>query len=104
MRLCRAHGLPSVSLIDTRCFIGAPDLEAEEVVGHFSRMSSAAAPSRVQLFVVVLRKAYGLGEAMWVVEFQTCVSPLACPTGKFCAFGFAGAMGLGCLENLPPQS
>lgn len=50
-----AHGLPSVSLVDTRRFMLAPDLEEEEIVRHVSRMSIAAAHSRMPPFAAVLR-------------------------------------------------
>ena len=72
-----AHGLPSVSLVDTRRFMLAPDLEEEEIVRHVSRMSIAAAHSRMPPFAAVLRKAYSLGAAMLGGGFHALVSTVA---------------------------
>ena len=61
MRLCDAHGIALVSLVDTPGFMVGPAVEQQAQVRHASRMFVAAAHLRVPFFSVVLRKGYGLG-------------------------------------------
>jgi acetyl-CoA carboxylase carboxyltransferase component len=105
MRLCDAHGLPLVSLIDTPGFMVGPETEARAQVRHVSRMFVAAAHLRVPLFALVLRKGYGLGAmAMAGGGFHAPVLTAAWPSGEFGAMGLEGAVRLGYrkeLEALP---
>ena len=105
MRLCNAHGLPVVSLVDTPGFMVGPDAEAQAQVRHVSRLFVTAAALRVPVFSVVLRKGYGLGAmGMAAGGFHAPVFTVAWPTGEFGAMGLEGAVRLGFrkeLEALP---
>ncbi|WP_428576618.1 carboxyl transferase domain-containing protein [Piscinibacter sp.] len=105
MRLCDAHGIALVSLIDTPGFMVGPEVEARAQVRHVSRMFVAAAHLRVPFLAVVLRKAYGLGAmAMAAGGFHAPLATAAWPTGEFGAMGLEGAVRLGFrkeLEALP---
>ena len=105
MRLCNAHGLPIVSLVDTPGFMVGPEVEALAQVRHASRLFVAAASLRVPLFSVVLRKGYGLGAmAMAAGGFHEPLCTVAWPSAEFGAMGLEGAVRLGFrkeLEALP---
>ena len=105
MRLCDAHGIALVSLIDTPGFMVGPDTEARAQVRHVSRMFVAAAHLRVPFLAVVLRKAYGLGAmAMAAGGFHAPLATASWPSGEFGAMGLEGAVRLGYrkeLESLP---
>jgi acetyl-CoA carboxylase carboxyltransferase component len=105
MRLCDAHGLPLVSLIDTPGFMVGPEVETQAQVRHVSRMFLAAAQLRVPFLAVVVRKGYGLGAmAMAAGGFHAPLATAAWPSGEFGAMGLEGAVKLGYrkeLEALP---
>jgi len=105
MRLCDAHGLPLVSLIDTPGFMVGPEVEATAQVRHVARMFLAAAHLRVPYLALVLRKGYGLGAmAMAAGGFHAPLATAAWPSGEFGAMGLEGAVKLGFrkeLEALP---
>ncbi len=105
MRLCDAHGLPLVALIDTPGFMVGPEVEARAQVRHVSRMFLAAAQLRVPYLALVLRKGYGLGAmAMAAGGLHAPVATAAWPSGEFGAMGLEGAVRLGYrkeLEALP---
>jgi len=101
MRLCDAHGLPIVSLVDTPGFMVGPEVEETAQVRHVSRMFVAAAHLRVPLLAVVLRKGYGLGAmAMAAGGFHAPLSTVAWPSGEFGAMGLEGAVRLGYRKEL----
>ena len=101
MRLCNAHGLPVVSLVDTPGFMVGPDAEAQAQVRHVSRLFVTAAALRVPVFSVVLRKGYGLGAmGMAAGGFHAPVFTVAWPTGEFGAMGLEGAVRLGFRKEL----
>ena len=101
MRLCDAHGLPLVSLVDTPGFMVGPEIETRAQVRHVSRMFVAAAHLRVPFFAVVLRKGYGLGAmAMTGGGFHAPLFTLAWPSGEFGAMGLEGAVRLGYRKEL----
>jgi acetyl-CoA carboxylase carboxyltransferase component len=101
MKLCNAHGLALVSLVDTPGFMVGPDAEVHGQVRHVSRLFVAAAHLRVPFFAVVLRKAYGLGAmAMTAGGFHETVFTVAWPSGEFGAMGLEGAVRLGYRKEL----
>ena len=61
LRLCEAHRLPVVSLVDTPGFMVGPEAERTAIVRRFGAMFVAGARLTVPVCAVVLRKAYGLG-------------------------------------------
>ncbi len=95
MRLCDAHGLPIVSLIDTPGIMVGPEAEATALVRHSARLFITAAALRVPIFAIVLRKAYGLG-AMAAAggHLHAPVFTVAWPTGELGGMGLEGGVRL----------
>ncbi|MGE3691063.1 MAG: carboxyl transferase domain-containing protein [Novosphingobium sp.] len=95
MRLCDAHGLPILSLIDTPGIMVGSEAERTGLVRHSARLFATAASIEVPIFAVVLRKAYGLG-AMAAAggHFQIPFSTVAWPTGELGGMGLEGAVRL----------
>ena len=101
LRLCDAHGLPVVSLIDTPGFMVGPESEGEAAVRHMSEMFTAGVSLGVPVIAIVLRKAYGLGAmAMAGGGFGEPLCSAAWPTGEFGAMGLEGAVRLGFRKEL----
>ncbi|MCB2073530.1 MAG: hypothetical protein KDE49_07445 [Novosphingobium sp.] len=95
MRLCDAHGLPVLSLIDTPGIMVGTDAEATGLVRHSARMFATAASLSVPIFAVVLRKAYGLGGAAAAGgHFHAPFFTIAWPTGELGGMGLEGGVRL----------
>jgi len=97
MQLCDAFDIPILSLCDTPGFMVGPAAEKRALVRHAARMFVTAASLKVPMFVVVLRKGYGLGAmAIGGGSFQrAAVFAVSWPTGEFGAMGLEGAVRLG---------
>ena len=95
MRLCDAHGLPILTLVDTPGIMVGPEAETTALVRHSSRMFITAASLQVPLFAIVLRKAYGLG-AMAAAggHFKSPFFTIAWPTGELGGMGLEGGVRL----------
>jgi acetyl-CoA carboxylase carboxyltransferase component len=101
IRLCDAHGLPIVSLVDTPGFMVGPDTEATGQVRAAGDLFVAAAQLSVPFLSIVLRKGYGLGAmAMTAGGFHSPMFTVAWPTGEFGAMGLEGAVRLGYKKEL----
>lgn len=101
LRLCDAHGLPVVSLVDTPGFMVGPQTEAMGAVRRFSRLFLAGAHLRVPLVSIILRKGYGLGAmAMTGGHLRVPVGVFAWPTAEFGAMGLEGSVHLGYRREL----
>ncbi|MFC0530013.1 acetyl-CoA carboxylase family protein [Phytohabitans kaempferiae] len=101
LRLCDAHGLPVLSLIDTPGIMVGPDAERGALVRHAARLFAASANIEVPIFAVVLRKAYGLGAmASAGGHFRKPYFTVAWPTGEFGGMGLEGAIRLGYRHEL----
>ena len=101
MRLCDAHGIAMLSLIDTPGFMVGPASEAQAAVRHTSDMFVAGAQRSEPLVAIVLRKAYGLGAmAMAGGGFSEPECTASWPTGEFGAMGLEGAVRLGYRKEL----
>jgi len=99
--LCDRYGLPVLSLCDTPGFMVGPDIEEQGQVKQSCRLFLAGANLSVPLFVVVLRKAYGLGaQAMVGGCFTAPFFAVSWPTGEFGAMGLEGAVRLGYRREL----
>ena len=61
LQLCDAFDIPVLSLCDTPGNMVGPEAEKDGLVRHCGRMYVAGANLTVPFFVVVVRKAYGLG-------------------------------------------
>lgn len=96
MQLCDAFDIPILSLVDTPGFMVGPAAEKRALVRHTARMFVTAAGLKVPMFVVVLRKGYGLGAmAIGGGAFQrAAVCAVSWPTGEFGAMGLEGAVRL----------
>jgi acetyl/propionyl-CoA carboxylase alpha subunit len=101
MRLCNAHHLPLVALVDTPGFMVGPTAEQTALVRRVSRMLVTAAHLSVPYFTIVLRKAYGLGAmAMSAGSLHASVFSVSWPTGEFGAMGLEGAVWLAARKDL----
>jgi acetyl/propionyl-CoA carboxylase alpha subunit/acetyl-CoA carboxylase carboxyltransferase component len=101
LRLCQAHQLPVVSLVDTPGFMVGPEVERTAVVRRFGAMFVAGARLTVPVCAVVLRKAYGLGAmAMTAGDLRRPAVTVAWPTGEFGGMGLEGAVRLGYRKEL----
>jgi acetyl-CoA carboxylase carboxyltransferase component len=96
LRLCQAHGLAVVSLIDTPGFMVGPEAEKTATVRRFGAMFIAGARLSVPVCAVVLRKAYGLGAmAMAGGDLHHPALTVSWPSGEFGGMGLEGAVRLG---------
>jgi acetyl/propionyl-CoA carboxylase alpha subunit/acetyl-CoA carboxylase carboxyltransferase component len=101
LRLCEAHRLPVVSLVDTPGFMVGPEAERTAIVRRFGAMFVAGARLTVPVCAVVLRKAYGLGAmAMAAGDLRRPAITVAWPTGEFGGMGLEGAVRLGYRKEL----
>ena len=101
LRLCEAHRLPVVSLVDTPGFMVGPEAERTAIVRRFGAMFVAGARLTVPVCAVVLRKAYGLGAmAMTAGYLRRPAITVAWPTGEFGGMGLEGAVRLGYRKEL----
>ena len=104
MRLCSAHGVGLLSLVDTPGFMVGPDSEKQGAVRHMSDLFVAGAQLEVPLVAIFLRKAYGLGAmAMAGGSFAEPVYAAAWPTGEFGGMGLEGAVRLGYRKELEAE-
>jgi acetyl-CoA carboxylase carboxyltransferase component len=101
LEICRAHALPVISLCDTPGFMVGPDAERTATVRRFGAMFVAGARLASPLYVVVLRKGYGLGAmAMAGGDMKAPALTVAWPTGEFGGMGLEGAVRLGYRREL----
>ena len=96
VQLCDGFDLPIVSFCDTPGFMVGPEHEKFGTVRRASSMLVAGASISVPMFMVVLRKGYGLGaQAMGMGSLHVPQMTLAWPTGEFGPMGLEGAVRLG---------
>lgn len=104
LQLCDAFGIPVLSLCDTPGFMVGPDIEERAQVRKVSRLFVTGASLSVPLFMVILRKGYGLGaQAMAGGSFLSPVFTLAWPTGEIGGMGLEGSVDLGSKKLLDEQ-
>lgn len=105
LQLCDAFDLPVLSLCDTPGFMVGPDEEKRASVRRMSSLFVSAASMDVPVFMVVLRKGYGLGaQAMAGGSFHTPFFNVAWPTGEFGGMGLEGAVRLGWRKELDAEA
>lgn len=101
LRLCDAHGLPVVSLVDTPGIMVGPEAEKTALVRHAARLFVTAARLQVPVFAVVVRKAYGLGAmAAAAGSMHKPFFSVAWPSGEVGGMGLEGAVRLGYRRQL----
>ena len=105
LQLCDAFEVPVLSLCDTPGFMVGPHSETTAAIRRGSRLFVTAASLDVPLFVVVLRKGYGLGaQAMAGGDFSAPAMMLAWPTAEFGPMGLEGAVRLGYSKELAAEA
>jgi acetyl-CoA carboxylase carboxyltransferase component len=101
MQLCDAFDIPLVVLCDTPGIMVGPEIEKTGLVRHCNRLFVTGANLSIPMFMVVVRKAYGLGALAMaggsVMEPFFCV---AWPTGEFAGMGLEGQIKLGYRNEL----
>ncbi|MFV0309747.1 MAG: carboxyl transferase domain-containing protein [Desertimonas sp.] len=101
MQLCDAFDIPILVLCDTPGIMVGPEVEKTGLVRHCNRLFATGANLSTPLFMVVVRKAYGLGALAMaggsVMEPYFCV---AWPTGEFAGMGLEGQIKLGYRNEL----
>jgi acetyl-CoA carboxylase carboxyltransferase component len=96
VQLCDGFDLPIVSFCDTPGFMVGTEHEKFGTVRRASSMLVAGASISVPVFMVVLRKGYGLGaQAMGMGSLHVPQLTIAWPTGEFGPMGLEGAVRLG---------
>ncbi|MDG1007296.1 MAG: carboxyl transferase domain-containing protein [Alphaproteobacteria bacterium] len=96
VQLCDGFDLPIVSFCDTPGFMVGTEHEKFGTVRRASSMLVAGASISVPIFMVVLRKGYGLGaQAMGMGSLHVPQLTIAWPTGEFGPMGLEGAVRLG---------
>ena len=101
LQLCDAFNVPVVSLCDTPGFMVGPEDEKNATVRRASSMLVTGASLSVPVFMICLRKGYGLGaQAMAMGSFHVPQFCIAWPTGEFGPMGLEGAVTLGYRREL----
>jgi acetyl/propionyl-CoA carboxylase alpha subunit/acetyl-CoA carboxylase carboxyltransferase component len=101
MQLCDAFDIPILVLCDTPGIMVGPEIEKTGLVRHCNRLFVTGANLSVPLFMVVVRKAYGLGAlAMAGGSVMEPFFSVAWPTGEFAGMGLEGQIKLGYRNEL----
>jgi acetyl-CoA carboxylase carboxyltransferase component len=101
IRLADAYDLPIVSLMDNPGFMLGPDAERAGIARHHARPLLAQVHRTVPLFLVHVRKAYGLGPMAMGGMFQPTDLRLAWPTVEAGGMALEGAAAL--IQRREPQ-
>jgi len=96
MQLCDAHDVPLLYLCDTPGNMVGPEAEKTALVRHCARTYLIGANVTVPTFMVITRKAYGLGaQAMGGGNLLIGAFCVSWPTGEFGGMGLEGKVKLG---------
>ena len=96
MQLCDAHDVPLVYFCDTPGNMVGPEAEKTGLVRHCARAYVIGANVTVPTFMVITRKAYGLGaQAMGGGNLLIGAFCVSWPTGEFGGMGLEGKVKLG---------
>lgn len=96
MKLCDAFQIPILLLCDCPGIMVGPEDEKTAIVRHSARMFVIGANIKVPTYMVILRKAYGLGaQAMGGGNQRLPVFVVAWPTSEFGGMGLEGQVKLG---------
>ncbi len=96
MQLCDAHDVPLLYLCDTPGNMVGPEAEKTGLVRHCARAYVVGANVTVPTFMVITRKAYGLGaQAMGGGNLMIGAFCISWPTGEFGGMGLEGKVKLG---------
>ena len=101
LQLCDGFDVPILSFCDTPGFMVGPEHEANATVRRASSLMVVGASLSVPVFMICLRKGYGLGaQAMAMGSFHVPQFTIAWPTGEFGPMGLEGAVRLGYSKEL----
>jgi len=101
LQLCDAFDLPVLVLVDCPGLMVGPEHERTAGVRHLGRMFNAGANMSVPMFLVVVRKAYGLGaQSMIGGGSMVAFMSLAWPTAEFAGMAIEGQVKLGYRKEL----
>ncbi|HET6182790.1 MAG TPA: carboxyl transferase domain-containing protein [Acetobacteraceae bacterium] len=101
MQLCDAHDIPLLSLNDNPGNMVGPEAEKTALVRHCCRAYLVGANLGIPVFLVCVRKSYGLGKlAMIGGGMRLGVFSIAWPTGEFGGMGLEGQVKLGRRKEL----
>jgi acetyl/propionyl-CoA carboxylase alpha subunit len=101
MQLCDAHDIPLLSLNDNPGNMVGPEAEKTALVRHCCRSYLVGANLTIPVFLVCIRKSYGLGKlAMIGGGMRMGVFSIAWPTGEFGGMGLEGQVKLGRRKEL----
>lgn len=101
MQLCDAFDIPIIMLCDTPGIMVGPEVEKTALVRRASRMFVTGANLAVPVFMLVLRKSYGLGAlGMAAGSFRAPIWSVSWPTGEFGGMGLEGFVRLGFRKEL----
>ena len=104
MQLCDGFDIPLLEFGDTPGFMVGPEHEKQATVRRASSMMLVGASLSVPVFMIVLRKGYGLGaQAMAMGSFHVPSLTIAWPSGEFGPMGLEGAVRLGYKRELDAQ-
>ena len=96
MKTCDAFEIPLLLLCDCPGIMVGPEVEKTGLVRHAARMFVIGANIQVQSYMVILRKAYGLGaQAMGGGNHRLPAFVVAWPTSEFGGMGLEGQVKLG---------
>lgn len=96
MQLCDAHDIPLLYFCDTPGNMVGPEAEKTALVRHCGRAYVVGANVTVPTFMVITRKAYGLGaQAMGGGNLMIGAFCVSWPTGEFGGMGLEGKVKLG---------
>ena len=96
MKICDAFQIPILILCDCPGIMVGPEVEKTGLVRHAARMFVIGANIKVPSYMVILRKAYGLGgQAMGGGNHRLPAFVVAWPTSEFGGMGLEGQVKLG---------
>lgn len=96
MKMCDAFQIPLLLLCDCPGIMVGPEVEKTGLVRHAARMFVIGANVQVPSYMVILRKAYGLGaQAMGGGNQRLPAFVVAWPTSEFGGMGLEGQVKLG---------
>jgi acetyl-CoA carboxylase carboxyltransferase component len=96
MQLCDAYDIPLLFLCDTPGIMVGPEVEKTALVRHAARMWAVGSSVSVPTFLIILRKAYGLGaQTMGGGNHKAPIFTVSWPTGEFGGMGLEGQVKLG---------
>ena len=101
MQLCDAFDIPLLFLCDTPGIMVGPESEKTALVRHAApHVRRPARASRVPIFTIILRKAFGLARRRWpAATTRRRLFTVSWPTGEFGGMGLEGRLSSRCRDE-----